>query len=321
MRAVHLFEYTGPDGLRIVDTDEPVEDGRVLVDLHAAGVAFPDLLQSKAEYQVVRLLPALLGMEAAGVVRSAPEGRGLEPGQRVAVLADTGTWQQTVAVDPAMVFALPDSVSFAAGAGFLLNYLTVHFALEERARYRPGETVLVHGAAGGVGVAALQVAAALDLDTIAVVSTAAKAEVARTHGATHVVGVDGFKDHVLALTQGRGVDIVLDPVGGERFTDSLRSLAPGGRAVVLGFAAGQIPTVKVNRLLLKNISVIGAGWAEYMRSDPSYPAKQWAVLEPLLRAGKLTIAEPAVYQMDRAADALRALDERAASGKIVLTLA
>lgn len=320
MRAVHLVEYTGPNGLRIVDTDEPVEDGRVLVDLHAAGVAFPDLLQSKAEYQVVRPLPALLGMEAAGVVRSAPEGHGLRAGQRVAVLADTGTWQQTVAVNPAMVFALPDSVSFAAGAGFLLNYLTVHFALEERARYRPGETVLVHGAAGGVGVAALQVASALGLDTIAVVSTAAKAEVSRTHGATHVIGVDGFKDHALELTRGRGVDIVLDPVGGERFTDSLRSLAPGGRAVVLGFTAGQIPTVKVNRLLLKNISVVGAGWAEYMRSDPSYPARQWAVLEPLLRAGKLTIAGPTVYPMDRAAEALRALESRAASGKIVLTL-
>ncbi|UXF67282.1 NADPH:quinone oxidoreductase family protein [Rhodococcus qingshengii] len=321
MRAVHLVDYVGPDGLRIVDIDEPVSGDRVVVDLYAAGVAFPDLLQSRAGYQVVRPLPALLGMEAAGVVRSAPEGHEFEPGQRVAVLADTGSWQQTVAVNPAMVFALPDSVSFAAGAGFLLNYLTVHFALDERARYHPGETVLVHGAAGGVGVAALHVAAALGLDTIAVVSTAAKAEVARAHGATHVIGVDGFKDHALELTRGRGVDIVLDPVGGERFTDSLRSLAPGGRAVVLGFTAGQIPTVKVNRLLLNNISVVGAGWAEYMRSDPSYPARQWAVLEPLLRAGKLTIAEPTVYPMDRAAEALRALESRTAHGKVVLTLA
>ncbi|KXX58446.1 NADPH:quinone oxidoreductase family protein [Rhodococcus sp. LB1] len=320
MRAVHLVEYTGPDGLRIVDTDEPVGDGKVVVDLHAAGVAFPDLLQSRAGYQVVRPLPALLGMEGAGVVRSAPDGHGLRPGQRVAVFSDAGTWQQTVAVDPRSVFPLPDTVSFAAGAGFLLNYLTVHFALDERARYRPGETVLVHGAAGGVGVAALQVASALGLDTIAVVSTDAKAEVARAHGATHVIGVDGFKDHVLELTQGRGVDIILDPVGGERFTDSLRSLAPGGRTVVLGFTAGQIPTVKVNRLLLKNISVVGAGWAEYMRADPSYPARQWATLGPLLDNGDLTIVEPTLYPMERAADALRALDARAASGKIVLTL-
>ena len=238
----------------------------------------------------------------------------------MAVFSDAGTWQQTVAVDPQSVFPLPDTVSFAAGAGFLLNSLTVHFALDERARYRPGETVLVHGAAGGIGVAALQVASELGLHTIAVVSTDAKAEVARANGATYVIGADGFKDHVLELTQGRRVDIILDPVGGERFTDSLRSLAPGGRAVVLGFTAGQIPTVKVNRLLLRNISVVGASWAEYMRADPSYPARQWATLGPLLENGDLTIVEPTIYPIERAADALRALDARAASGKIVLAL-
>ncbi|RZL84174.1 MAG: NADPH:quinone oxidoreductase family protein [Rhodococcus sp. (in: high G+C Gram-positive bacteria)] len=317
MRAVRLIEYNGPDAVEIVDIDEPLCDGNVLVDLHAAGVGFPDLLLSRAGYQVVRPLPALLGMEGSGVVRSAPGCHGLRPGQRVAVFSDAGTWQQTVAIDPQSVFPLPDTVSFAAGAGFLLNYLTVHFALDERARYRPGETVLVHGAARGIGVAALQVASALGLHTIAVVSTDAKAEVARANGATFVIGADGFKDHVLELTQGRGVDIILDPVGGERFTDSLRSLAPGGRAVVLGFTA---PTVKVNRLLLRNISVVGAGWAEYMRADPSYPARQWATLGPLLENGDLTIVEPTIYPIERAADALRALDARAASGKIVLAL-
>ena len=170
--------------------------------------------------------------------RTDPESR---TGTRVAVVANDGSWQQTVAVDPQAIFPIPDHVSFGAGAGFLLNYLTIHFALDKRAHYSPGETVLVHGAAGGVGIAALQMARALDLETIAVVSTDAKAAVAQANGASHVIGVENFKERVLEITDGRGVDIVLDPVGGDRFTDSLRSLARGGRAVVLGFTGGGIP--------------------------------------------------------------------------------
>ncbi|NCL76227.1 zinc-binding dehydrogenase [Rhodococcus sp. YH1] len=320
MQAVQLTEATGPDGVRLVDLPEPDADGLVVVDLHAAGVSFPDLLQTTASYQVVRPLPSVLGVEGAGTVRTAPAGSGLSPGQRVAVLATGGAWQQTVAVDPKSVFPLPDSVSLTAGAGFLMNYLTVHFALDERARYRAGETVLVHGAAGGVGVAALQVAAALGLETIAVVSTEEKAAVAKANRATHTVAVEGFKDRVLELTGGRGVDIVLDPVGGDRFTDSLRSLAPNGRVVVLGFTGGEIPTVKVNRLLLKNISVLGAGWGEYVRTFPGYTAQQWAQLEPLLRSGALQIPGPTVYPMTHAAEALRSLAHRSATGKVALAL-
>jgi len=321
MQAVQLTETTGPDGLRLVDIPEPdAWTGSVIVDLHAAGVSFPDLLQTSGAYQVVRPLPFVLGVEGAGIVRSAPADSGLTAGQRVAVLAVGGAWQQTVAVDVNSVFPLPDSVSLTAGAGFLMNYLTVHFALDERARYRPGETVLVHGAAGGVGVAALQVAAALGLETVAVVSTEAKAEVARANRATHVVPADGFKDRVLELTGGRGVDIVLDPVGGDRFTDSLRSLAPNGRVVVLGFTGGEIPTVKVNRLLLRNTSVVGAGWGEYVRTFPDYPARQWAQLEPLLRSGALQVPEPTLHPMTSAADALLSLADRTATGKVALSL-
>lgn len=320
MQAVQLTEATGPDGVRLVDLPEPDADGLVVVDLHAAGVSFPDLLQTTASYQVVRPLPSVLGVEGAGTVRTAPAGSGLSPGQRVAVLATGGAWQQTVAVDPKSVFPLPDSVSLTAGAGFLMNYLTVHFALDEQARYRAGETVLVHGAAGRVGVAALQVAAALGLETIAVVSTEEKAAVAKANRATHTVAVEGFKDRVLELTGGRGVDIVLDPVGGDRFTDSLRSLAPNGRVVVLGFTGGEIPTVKVNRLLLKNISVLGAGWGEYVRTFPGYTAQQWAQLEPLLRSGALQIPEPTVHPMTHAAEALRSLAHRSATGKVALAL-
>ncbi|MEU5841236.1 NADPH:quinone oxidoreductase family protein [Rhodococcus sp. NPDC047139] len=321
MRAAQLTEHAGPAAVRVTDIPEPVTDGSlVVVDLHAAGVSFPDLLQTTGAYQTVRPLPCVLGAEGAGIVRSAPEGSGLVAGQSVAVLAVTGSWQQTVAVPEQMVFPLPDSVSPTAGAGMLMNYFTAHFALDERARCRAGETVLVHGAAGGLGVAALQVAAALGLETIAVVGTEEKAAVAKANRATHTVLADGFKDRVLELTAGRGVDIVLDPVGGDRFTDSLRSLAPGGRAVVLGFTGGSIPTVKVNRLLLNNISVVGAGWGEYLRTVPDYAGRQWATLEPLLRDGTLVVPEPTLYPLDEASSALLSLENRSATGKVALDL-
>jgi len=321
VRAAQLTEHAGPDAVRVTDIPEPeAGDSLVLVDLHAAGVSFPDLLQTTGGYQMVRPLPCVLGAEGAGIVRSAPEGSGLTAGQRVAVLSIAGSWQQTVALPRELVFPLPDNVSLTAGAGMLMNYFTAHFALDERARYRAGETVLVHGAAGGLGVASLQVAAALGLETIAVVSTEEKAAVAKANRATHTVLADGFKDRVLELTGGRGVDIVLDPVGGDRFTDSLRSLAPGGRAVVLGFTGGSIPTVKVNRLLLKNISVVGAGWGEYLRTDPGYPARQWAALEPLLHDGALVVPEPTLHPLDDAPAALRSLENRSATGKVALDL-
>ena len=321
MKAVQLVESIGPTGLRVTELPDldPVGD-LVVVDLHAAGVSFPDLLQTTGSYQMVQALPCVLGVEGAGIVRSAPRGSGLTEGQRVAVLALSGSWQQTVAVPVGYAFPLPDTVSLTAASGFVMNHLTVHFALVERARTRKGETVLVHGAAGGVGTAALHVAAALGLETVAVVSSEEKAAVAKGNGATHTVLVDGFKDRVLELTGGRGVDIVVDPVGGDRFTDSLRSLATGGRALVLGFTGGSIPTVKVNRLLLRNISVVGVGWGEFIREDPGFLARQWDELSPLLTSGALTVPEPTLYALDNAAAALQSLSERSATGKISLSL-
>ncbi len=183
------------------------------------------------------------GAEAAGVVRSAPAGAHVSAGDRVAALTMlSGGMAQVIALPPEQVFALPDTVSFEAGAGILFNDLTVHFALTQRGRLANGETVLVHGAAGGIGTSALRLAPALGAArTIAVVSTQDKADIARAAGATDVVLADGFKDAVREMTGGRGVDIVVDPVGGDRFTDSLRSLARGGRLLVVGFTGGAIP--------------------------------------------------------------------------------
>ncbi|HJT93389.1 MAG TPA: NADPH:quinone oxidoreductase family protein, partial [Mycobacterium sp.] len=280
MRAIQIARLDGPHAAEVVELDEPDGEGAVVVDVHAAGVAFPDALQSRGLYQYKPDLPYTPGAEIAGVVRSAPDGTHVAAGDRVAGLTMlSGAMAEVVALQPDRVFKLPDSVSFEAGAGLLFNDLTMHHALRTRGRLAEGETVLVHGAAGGIGTSTLRLAPAWGASrTIAVVSTEEKIGVARAAGASDVVLADGFKDAVKELTDGRGVDIVVDPVGGDRFTDSLRSLVAGGRLLVIGFTGGEIPTVKVNRLLLNNIDVVGAGWGAWTFSHPGYLAEQWAEL-------------------------------------------
>ena len=192
---------------------------------------------------------------------------------------------------PTVVFPLPDALSFEQGAAIPMNYLTAHFALAERGGLREGETVLVHGAAGGVGTATLQVAKGYGARTIAVVSSDEKAEMARRAGADEVVAVDGFRDAVTELTDGQGVDVVMDVVGGDLMTDSLRSLATQGRVLVVGFTAGAIPEVKVNRLLLNNVDVRGVGWGAYAMVRPGYMRKQWDELLPLMESGVIDAAD------------------------------
>jgi len=259
---------------------------------------------------------------AWAVVRSAPAGAHVTAGDRVCGLTMIcGAMAEVVALPADRVFKLPDNVSFEAGAGLLFNDLTMHHALRTRGRLAEGETLLVHGAAGGIGTSTLRLAPAWGASrVIAVVSTQDKGEVARAAGATDVVLADGFKDAVKELTGGRGVDIVVDPVGGDRFTDSLRSLAPGGRLLVIGFTGGEIPTVKVNRLLLNNIDTVGVGWGAWAATHPGYLHEQWAELEPLLASGKVAAPEPVVYPLERAADAIASLEDRSAKGKVVVKL-
>ena len=242
------------------------------------------------------------------------------PGDRVVGLTMlSGGMAEVAVLAPDRVFKLPDDVSFEAGAGLLFNDLTVYFALSVRGRLQQGETVLVHGAAGGIGTSTLRLASVLGASrSIAVVSTEEKADIATAAGATDVVLAEGFKDAVKELTDGRGVDIVLDPVGGDRFTDSLRSLAPGGRLLVVGFTGGEIPTVKVNRLLLNNIDVVGVGWGAWAGTHPGALAEQWAALEKLLSSGRLSPPEPEVYPLDQAGAAVASLENRTAKGKVVV---
>ncbi|HEX6518253.1 MAG TPA: NADPH:quinone oxidoreductase family protein, partial [Nocardioidaceae bacterium] len=249
MRAVQVVRLDGPEGVDLVDVPEPAPaDDQVLVEVQAVGVSFPDLLLSGGRYQLQPDLPFTLGVDLAGVVRAAPESSGVRAGDRVAGCLPYGAAADLVPLDPGSVFPLPERMTLVQGAALPMNYLTAQFALTARAGLAKGETVLVHGAAGGLGTACLQVAKGLGARTIGVVSTQEKAVTARAAGADDVVLVDGFLDAVKRLTGGRGVDVVADVVGGDLMTDSLRSLAPLGRLLVLGFTAGSIPQVRVNRL-------------------------------------------------------------------------
>jgi NADPH:quinone reductase len=328
MRALQITELSGPDSaLQLVDLAEPeashaMTPGEgVVVDVHAAGVAFPEVLQTRGEYQVKPPLPFVPGSEVAGTVRGASEGAGFAPGDRVAAFCMLGGFAEVAVAPPWLTFALPDALDFAQGAGLILNYHTAYFSLKVRGRLTEGETVLVHGAAGGVGTASLQIAKGLGARTIAVVSSDAKEQVAREAGADEVVRSDGaWKDEAKELSGG-GVDVVLDPVGGDRFTDSLRSLREGGRVVVVGFTGGSIPEVKVNRLLLNNIEVVGAGWGASAMSKPDFTREVGAEVNRLADEGFVRPIVRERFALEHAADALKAIDERRAVGKVVLELA
>jgi NADPH2:quinone reductase len=331
MRALQIAELTGPDqALRLVDIPEPepssvlipgsglTPGSAVVVDVRAAGVSFPEVLQTRGEYQFKPDLPFVPGSEVGGVVRTAPDGAGVAPGDRVAAFCMLGGFAEVAVAPEFMCFKLPDDLDFAQGAALVLNYHTAYFALRLRGRLAERETVLVHGAAGGVGTASIQVAKGLGARTIGVVSSDEKERVARDAGADEVVRSDGpWKDQAKELSGG-GVDIVLDPVGGDRFTDSVRSLREEGRVVVVGFTGGSIPEVKVNRLLLNNTEVIGAGWGAYVMSKPHVTREIGAMIMDLMEAGFVRPVVGARFPFEDAAEALKLIDGRGAVGKVVL---
>ena len=325
MRAVQIVDLTGPDtALRLVELPEPepshmmTPGSGVVVDARASGVSFPEVLQTRGEYQFKPDLPFVPGSEVGGIVRTAPEGAGVAPGDRVAAFCMLGGFAEVVVAPEHMCFKLPDELDFAQGAALVLNYHTAYFSLKLRGRLAEGETVLVHGAAGGVGTASLQVAKGLGARTIAVVSSDEKERVAREAGADEVVRSDGpWKDQAKELSGG-GVDVVLDPVGGDRFTDSLRSLREEGRVVVVGFTGGSIPEVKVNRLLLGNTEVIGAGWGAYVMSKPEVSREIGAALSELIDKGFVRPVVGARFPFEQTAEALKLIDGRGATGKVVI---
>jgi NADPH:quinone reductase len=320
MRAVQVAELSGPDGLRVVEVDEPqATDGNLLVDVRAAGISYPELLLSRGLYQIKPDPPFTLGSELSGVVREAPDGSGFAPGDRVAAFT-MGAFAEVAAAPPHMTFRLPDELSFEQGAGLVLNYHTAHFCLIERGGLKTREALLVHGAGGGVGTAAIQVAKATGARVVGVVSSDEKERVAREAGADEVIradAVDGWKAAAKELSPD-GYDVVYDPVGGDRFDESIRLLRTGGRIVVVGFTEGRIPEIAVNRLLYRCVSVVGAAWGHYAFTRPDYLRAVGDDLDRMVREG---FVEPIVggrYGFGEAAQALRDLDERRAVGKLVL---
>ena len=321
MRAQQQVSLDGPAGLEPADVPVPeAGDGQLLVDVAATGVAFPDLLMSRGLYQMKPPLPFIPGVEVAGTVRSAPDGSGFVAGDRVVAVTMLGGFAEVVAATPSLTIPLPSQLSMEQGAALVMNYHTAYFSLVHRATLQPGETVAVHGAAGGLGSATVQLARALGATVVALTSTAEKAGVARRAGAHSVVDTGGDWPAALREATGGGADVIVDPVGGDRFDESLRCLAPAGRLVVVGFTEGRIPTVAVNRLLLRNISVVGAAWGAWLGGHPGLFAEITGALAPLIESGAVAPIIGASLPLDQAADALRLLESRAATGKVVLTV-
>jgi NADPH2:quinone reductase len=325
MRAVHIVSHAGPSALQIVDVEPPTtlfEDptgtGRaVTVAVKAAAVSFPEVLQSRGRYQHQPPVPFVPGSEVAGLVVSAPDDSRFSPGDRVAAFTHVGGLAELAMAPELLTFPLPPQLSFAQGAALVANYHAAYFSLVTRGGFSVPEVVLVQGAAGGVGTAAVQVAAGVGARVLAVVSDDRKAEVARAAGAHEVYLAASWKDEVLAVHPD-GVDIVLDPVGGDRAVDNLRVLREAGRLVVIGFAGGAIPEIKSNRLLLKNIAAVGAGWGGYAFAKPSYVREVEGVLEALIEDGFVRPVVGAVFPVDDVVDAFEHVEMRRAVGKVVV---
>lgn len=304
--------YTDVDDVR-------ANQDTVVIDVHAAGVCFPDLLLSRGEYQLKLPPPFIPGMEAAGVVRWAPDESGVRVGERVSAFGVLGGFAEQVVVPVDNVIPSPAELDDAEAVSLLVNYNTMYFALTRRAAMRPGDTVLVLGSAGGVGTAAIQVAKAMGAsEVIAVVHRSGATEFVESLGADLVLPLTaGWAQAVRDVTDGRGVDIVVDPVGGDAFDDAIRVLAVDGKLLVIGFAAGGIPTVKVNRLLLRNVSVVGVAWGEYLSKVPG-SAKLFAWgLNELVALG-LKPPPPQRYPLSDGPAALQCLADGGVLGKVVL---
>jgi NADPH:quinone reductase len=320
MKACVVQELSGPSGLVYTDVDDVSgNDDTIIVDVRAAGVCFPDLLLSKGEYQLKLPPPFIPGVEAAGVVHWAPEESEFKVGDRVSAFGVLGGYAEKVIAPLANVIHSPAELDDAEAVSLLVNYNTMYFALTRRAAMRPGDSVLVLGSAGGVGTAAIQVARAMGASKIiAVVHRTGAKEFVESLGADVVLPLtDGWAQAVREHTDGRGVDIVVDPIGGPAFDDAIRVLAIDGKLLVIGFAAGAIPTVKVNRLLLRNVGVLGVAWGEYLHRVPGSAALFAWGLSQLVSLG-LKPPPPQRYPLSEAPAALRALADGGVFGKLVL---
>jgi NADPH:quinone reductase len=322
MKAVRVHELAGPAALRVDEVPEPeVGAGQILVDVRAAGVNFPDTLITRGQYQFKPTPPFSPGGEVAGVVRAVGSGvTSIAVGDRVAATMLYGGYAERVVVPELAAVPLPDAVSFEVGAATLLTYLTTYHALVDRAALRAGESLLVLGAAGGVGIAAVELGALLGARVIAAASSESKLAFCREHGAAETIDYSkqDLKDRIKALTGGSGVDVVYDPVGGAFAEAALRGTAWQGRFLVVGFASGEIPKIPLNLVLLKGCQLVGVFWGSFAMREPAKNRAHAAQLFAWIAEGKLRPAVDAALPFAQAAEALGRIERRAVKGKIVL---
>jgi len=322
MRAVRIHELTGPTALRVDDVPEPaVADRHVVIDVRAAGVNFPDVLLTRGMYQFKPTPPFSPGGEVAGVVTQIGGGvTALAVGDRVAATMLHGAYAERVVVPELAVVKLPGAVSFEIGAATLLTYGTTIHALIDRAQLQAGETLLVLGAAGGVGIAAVELGALLGARVIACASTADKIAFCRAHGAHEGIdyGTEDLKARAKALTGGQGANVIYDPVGGSLAEAALRSTAWQGRYLVVGFASGDIPKIPLNLVLLKGCQIMGVFWGSFAMREPAANRAHAEQLFRWIAEGKLSPAIDEVLPFERAGEALQRLERREVKGKLVL---
>jgi NADPH2:quinone reductase len=322
MKALLCKSY-GPPGSLVVE-DVPAArapgKGEVKIAVHAAGLNFADTLMIEGKYQEKPALPFSPGMECAGVVIEVGEGvGGLSRGDRVMAVTGNGAMAEEAVAPAVSVFRIPDSLSFEQAAGFPVIYGTVYYALVDRARLGHGETLLVHGAAGGVGTIAVEMGKVLGATVIATAGSDAKVDVARKLGADHGINysTQSVKDAMKELAP-KGADVVFDPVGGDVFDQTLRAIAPDGRILVIGFASGKIPAIPANLLLVKNCAVIGVYWGGFTKRDPGRNRRNFETMLGWINEGKLRAPVVTAYALERGADAMTDLLERRATGKLVV---
>lgn len=322
MKAVMCKEYGMPDTL-LIEELPPLKAGKgqVVVTVKACGVNFPDTLIIQGKYQFRPPMPFSPGSEFAGIVREVGEGvTHVKVGDRVFAVTTYGGFAQEALVDAPRLLPMPPGVDFPVAASFLLTYATSYHALKDRAQLQPGETLLVLGAAGGVGLAAIEIGKQLGARVLAAASSDEKLETCRQHGADEAINYtsEDMRERVKQLTNGKGVDVVYDPVGGEYSEPALRSIAWKGRFLVVGFAAGDIPRIPLNLALLKGCSIVGVFWGAFTEREPQRSAQNLSELLDLLSQGKLKPHISATYPLERASDALNDMLSRKVKGKVVV---
>jgi len=326
MRAYQVVEFGPPSALQLKEVDDLVPGkGQIVVDVAAAGINFPDTLVVSGRYQILPPRPFVPGKELAGTVRAVGAGvTDFAPGDRVLGQLEHGAFAEQAVVNSADAFHLPEGLGFADATALGLVYQTAYFALHDRANLRPGETVLVGGAAGGVGIASMQLAKAFGARVLAAVRKPDQVEFVRANGADAVIDVGGanlwddLRAQVLAATDNRGVDVIIDPVGGEFFNAALRALAWCGRLVVIGFAGGDIPSVKANYLLVKNISVSGLQWSDYRERMPQRMAEAQAEIFRLWRSGAVQPPVTRTFPLEELPAALELIEKGRIRGKAAI---